>query len=176
MPARSPFALLMAAVLTLASVIDAQQRVPDPLASFQSRDALSQRATVNGVAVEFSMRIAGAQPASSPAAQVYEPPPSSGDRADSLVPIRFREGDDVVFRFAIRDATSGAPLPGAKPAAWMDLRHTGQPDTNCRTRVQELLSGSIFRRAELDLNVFYVLAMNQDATITVVDPLFGFGQ
>ena len=29
--------------------------------------------------------------------------------------------------------------------------------------------------AELDLNQFYVLALNNDATITVVDPRFGFG-
>ena len=34
----------------------------------------------------------------------------------------------------------------------------------------ELLS-----RPELDLNTYYVLALNADATITVVDPLFGFG-
>ena len=30
-------------------------------------------------------------------------------------------------------------------------------------------------RPEVDLNVYYVLALNEDATISVVDPLFGYG-
>jgi YVTN family beta-propeller protein len=30
-------------------------------------------------------------------------------------------------------------------------------------------------RAELDLNVYYVVTLNEEPTITVVDPLFGFG-
>jgi hypothetical protein len=111
------------------------------------------RLVQNGVTIEFSMHPASRAP----------------------TPGAFHEGDDVLFRFAMHD-TAGAPLRGARPAAWMDLRpEGGQGSPSCKVTVQELLSGSIFRKAELDLNVFYVLALNDDATITVVDPLFGFG-
>jgi len=90
---------------------------------------------------------------------------------------KFREGDDVGFRFTMTDTATGTPLPGANPAAWMDLRAEGQAigGLTCAGKVKELLSGSILYQAELDLNVYYVLALNDDATITVVDPLFGFG-
>jgi cytochrome oxidase Cu insertion factor (SCO1/SenC/PrrC family)/DNA-binding beta-propeller fold protein YncE len=163
------------AVTTVAVARQSSSDSPTP-ASDQVRDAASQRLTANGVVVDFSMHRVGVtsaspdQPARPQQPTVVPPDPAAG-------PTRFRDGDDVVFRFAMRDTTSGAPLTGARPAAWMDRRPpAGQPDPACKTKIQDLLSGSIFRRAELDLNVYYVLALNEDATITVVDPLFGFGQ
>jgi len=88
-----------------------------------------------------------------------------------------RPGDDVVFRFAIADTVSGTPLPGANPAAWLGLRAAGEPvgADRCTAKISSFLGGSILSAAELDLNVYYVLALNDDASITVVDPLFGFG-
>ena len=88
-----------------------------------------------------------------------------------------REGDDVRFRFFIEDTATGLPLPGLYPAAWMDLidGQRARDPRLCAERVEEFASGSILTRAELDLNVYYVLALNNDATISVVDPLFGYG-
>ena len=37
------------------------------------------------------------------------------------------------------------------------------------------LSGSLFSQPALDLNVYHVLALNADPSLTVVDPRFGFG-
>jgi DNA-binding beta-propeller fold protein YncE len=87
------------------------------------------------------------------------------------------EGDEVSVRFRITDGATGSPLRGAFPAAWMDWLPGGDEERakTCKRRVQRLLGGSIFSQSELDLNVFYVLALNEDPTITVVDPLFGFG-
>jgi len=86
-----------------------------------------------------------------------------------------REGDAVV-RFRLSDAATGTPLAGVSPAAWMDLLRGGESaGGNCTSRVKEILSESLFNRPAVDLNVYYVLALNQDATLTVVDPLFGFG-
>ena len=86
------------------------------------------------------------------------------------------EGDDARFRFRITDPT-GAPISGAYPAAWMDhlVRGIESDARLCQEKVEEFVGGSLFSQAELDLNVYYVLALNDDATITVVDPLFGFG-
>ena len=86
-----------------------------------------------------------------------------------------REGDAAV-RFRLFDAATGTPLAGAYPSAWMDLLPAGESaDAHCVQKVEEFLGGSLFSRPAVDLNVYYVLALNQDATITVVDPLFGFG-
>jgi YVTN family beta-propeller protein len=87
------------------------------------------------------------------------------------------EGQPARFRFRITDTTTGLPLSGVYPAAWMDLFVKGiEADAaSCERKVEELVGGSLFSQAELDLNVFYVVALNDDATLTVVDPLFGFG-
>lgn len=85
-----------------------------------------------------------------------------------------RPGDDAVIRFRVQDTAGQAPISGLYPAAWLDLRPPGDA-TSCQRKVQVLLEGSIFSGAELDLNVYYVLTLNDDATISVVDPLFGFG-
>lgn len=88
-----------------------------------------------------------------------------------------REGEDVLFRFAIADTTTGTPLTGLYPAAWMTLLGDGEGSdpAGCVERVEEYVGGSILEQAELDLNVYYVVALNHDPSLTVVDPLFGFG-
>lgn len=83
-------------------------------------------------------------------------------------------GDDVEVRFRITDATTGSPLPNLNPAAWIHHRPLDAAET-CADKVEAFLGGSISARAEYDLNVFYVLAMNDEPSITVVDPLFGYG-
>jgi DNA-binding beta-propeller fold protein YncE len=94
--------------------------------------------------------------------------------ADNRGPLT--SGDDVKFRFAVTDEASGGPVRGAYPAAWMDwLAGPEDRQQPCSDRVRRLLGGGLFSQAELDLNVYYVLALNHDPTITVVDPLFGFG-
>lgn len=95
--------------------------------------------------------------------------PVSGSAAE------LREGDAAV-RFQLADAATGTPLTGSYPAAWMDRLGPGdKAGDHCKEKVEEFLGGSLFNRPAVDLNVYYVLALNQDATITVVDPLFGFG-
>ncbi len=89
----------------------------------------------------------------------------------------FEEGDPVLFRFTINDTTTQAPIPGVSPAAWLDLRRKDEiPAANsCEIKAQKFITGGLFAQADLDLNDYYVLALNDDATISVVDPLFGFG-
>ncbi|RMH21815.1 MAG: cytochrome D1 [Acidobacteria bacterium] len=87
-----------------------------------------------------------------------------------------REGDPVRFRFTITDTASGTPLSSVYPAAWMDLKPAAEKvDDACQTKIEAFIGGSLLTPPELDLNVYYVLALNDDPSITVVDPLFGFG-
>jgi YVTN family beta-propeller protein len=86
-----------------------------------------------------------------------------------------RAGDDVIVRFRIADDATKTPLTGAQPAAWFYRTTPETAGKDCPDLVRELLSGNTFVRAETDLNTFYVLALNEEPTITVVDPLFGYG-
>jgi YVTN family beta-propeller protein len=91
---------------------------------------------------------------------------------------RLREGREVRFEFAITDTTSQAPLSKSYPSAWMVAKPEGSPPTTNRQaaqKVETLINGSLFTPPELDLNTFHAVTLNHNATITVVDPLFGFG-
>ena len=91
-----------------------------------------------------------------------------------------REGEDMRFEVEIRDA-SGRPMSGAFPAAWMDRlpadddTAAATADKTCKDKLSGFISGSLLFQPELDLNVYYVLTLNHDASLSVVDPLFGFG-
>lgn len=85
--------------------------------------------------------------------------------------------DDVVFRFKISDATTGAPVRGVYPAAWVARLTDGETMTQAGilAKTKSFLEGGLFSKPDIDLNAYYVLALNEDGTISVVDPLFGFG-
>lgn len=83
-------------------------------------------------------------------------------------------GDDVEISLIITDTTTKTALSSLRPGVWVDGVHQGVEET-CQDRVEAFLTGSITARPEYDLNAFYVLSMNDDATITVVDPLFSYG-
>ncbi len=87
------------------------------------------------------------------------------------------EGDGVRVRFEVTDTHTGQPLGKLYPAGWMDLLGDREPagEEECKSLVGAFIGGGFLARAELDLNVYYVLALNQDPSISVVDPLFGFG-
>ena len=86
----------------------------------------------------------------------------------------FEEKDNVLIQFTIKDTISGKGLSGAYPAAWFSRDYLIEND-QCKDKVESFLTGSILHRADLDLNVYYVLTMNEDASINVVDPLFSYG-
>lgn len=94
-----------------------------------------------------------------------------GKRAAAL-----KEGDDVAVRFRITDTATDTPLRGLRPSAWMDLRERrGIHGRECKDKIRGFVGGGLASRADVDLNAFYVLALNEDASISVVDPLFGYG-
>jgi DNA-binding beta-propeller fold protein YncE len=88
----------------------------------------------------------------------------------------FFEGEAVRFRFRITDGT-GASLKGVFPAAWLLARPAGSVTTPQMAvkKAQSMVNASLMTQADLDLNVYYVLTLNGNGTIGVVDPLFGYG-
>ncbi len=111
------------------------------------------RVVREGVAVEFSARPAGGE----------------GE---------LREGGYADVEFRITDATTGRPIQSLNPGAWMDIgqpmsAREGQPPIDCRQKVGLYLSGRVGIRPMIDLNSYYVLALNRDSSISVVDPMVG---
>lgn len=90
-------------------------------------------------------------------------------QASGLAGERLREGAFADLRFRIRDLASGQPLAGANPGAWIDqaLQHG---EMSCKARVGMYLKNSLGARPLVDLNSYFLLLMNQDASLTVVDP------
>jgi DNA-binding beta-propeller fold protein YncE len=89
-----------------------------------------------------------------------------------------KEGQETVIRFRLSDQATGTPLAGASPAAWLDTvaaARTAGGGATCTETVEQMLGGSFFRRPAVDLNAYKVLALNDDATVAVIDPLSGFG-
>lgn len=90
------------------------------------------------------------------------------------------EGQEARISLKITDKLTGTPLTGLYPGGWMD--HAGAQaapggvlPADCKKKIEAFIGGSMLSRPELDLNTYYVLALNEDATISVVDPLFGYG-
>jgi YVTN family beta-propeller protein len=75
----------------------------------------------------------------------------------------------------ITDAHSGEPISGLFPAGWLDLLPAEAEPADCKTKVAAFLGGTLLAKPEGDLNLYHVLALNDDASLTVVDPQFGFG-
>ena len=87
-----------------------------------------------------------------------------------------RAGDAVSVQFRVEDLNRTG-LAGLFPAAWIHPSDSSdeQSDELCLNKTKAFIGGSLLSRAEIDLNVYYVLTLNDDASISVVDPLFGFG-
>lgn len=134
----------LALFLRLAAAADAPAAPPDADSD--------RRLARNGVVVQFS-----AQPVEKTARGLME-----GDIAD--------------VRFRISDEATGQPVRGVAPGAWMDMAHliqgqAGTDQKSCKDKVSLYLKGVVGMRPMLDLNSYFVVLMNNDASISVVDPL-----
>jgi len=96
--------------------------------------------------------------------------------AEPNKPSELMEAKEATVRFKIHDKTTKTPLSGVKPAVWLSQRTEGETDPQiCREKVQSFLQGSLRSRPDVDLNTYFLLALNEEANISVIDPLLGFG-
>lgn len=91
-----------------------------------------------------------------------------------------QDGDDILLGFRVKDTATGAPMTSLSPAAWIDP-HTPpvqgalvKPGTSCQDKIKQFLQGSLAYRPEMDLNTYYILALNDKKSISVIDPHLGF--
>jgi YVTN family beta-propeller protein len=86
-------------------------------------------------------------------------------------------GEEATVRFKIVETSGGKALSNLRPIAWVDQRQTTQRPASqeCREKVQSFLQSSFNKRPTVDLNAYFILALNNEANISVIDPLSGFG-
>ncbi|BDG04032.1 cytochrome D1 domain-containing protein [Anaeromyxobacter oryzae] len=144
--------LLLSAVLAAAFPTARAAGAPRP-AEPAAKPGEASRLVRDGVVIEFSLE------------KVSGP--------DGKGPLM--EGDYAEARFRMTDASSGRPVPGLKPAAWLDMAGVvgGRQGESraCKDKVALYLQGSVGIRPMVDLNSYYLLVMNQDASVSVIDPV-----
>lgn len=88
-----------------------------------------------------------------------------------------RVDEPIAVRLAVRDGVSTMPLSALTPAAWLHRVAPGEePDpAACQRRAESFLGGSLLSAPTVDLNIFSVLTLDEDSTLSVLDPRFGFG-
>jgi len=79
-------------------------------------------------------------------------------------------------RFTIKNEASGEPLRAANPGAWMDMSQVlqgrpGAEQKSCKDKVSLYLQGAVGMRPMADLNSYFVVVLNADPSLSVVDPL-----
>jgi YVTN family beta-propeller protein len=92
------------------------------------------------------------------------------------------EEDVVRLGFRITDSASGATLSGLRPSAWLDHREarkgleTAQTpaSASCQEKIRWFLQGSLALQPSMDLNTYYILALNDKPNISVINPQLGF--
>jgi len=101
----------------------------------------------------------------------------SGVAVDFKIDGSLREGEPARVHVTLTNESTSTPVAGARPGAWFTPAGNEPPlDRNrCTARVAAFAGGNMLTRPTVDLNSYYVVALNGDATLTVVDPLFGFG-
>jgi len=78
---------------------------------------------------------------------------------------------DVAFR--ITDAATGEPVSPLEPAVWIDPIAKTASVPECTERLKRYTQGTLSFQAAVDLNKFFILVMNNDQTISVIDPILG---
>jgi len=152
------FLVLLFAVVA----VKAQQPAPPPIPKLEPPNSLAkvptpptraQKVVQQGIAIEFTVD------------------PSAKDGT------KVRAGEDANVEFKVTDTTTGTPVKGLNLSAWLSLREGEKaPDAaQCRAKIQSYLTGSMRARPEVDLNSYYILALNKSADISVIDPLLSFG-
>lgn len=86
------------------------------------------------------------------------------------------EGALTELRFKLTDERSGKALLGNKPAAWLDIGASlhgkaGSEQRECKEKIGLYLKGAVGIRPLVDLNGYFLVVMNRDNSITVIDPM-----
>jgi DNA-binding beta-propeller fold protein YncE len=171
-PRRRLMAVVTALSLSCGFSVVASLAAQKGVKETEGRPAVTSRIVQQGMTIDFEVAAREGLPASDRRndRQRGRGRRAGGDRV-------LRAGDTVDIGFTVRDAGSGNPISGVNPASWLALSATRGDGSraDCGDLVRSALGSSFLSQPALNLNAYYVLALNADATISVIDPLSGVG-
>jgi DNA-binding beta-propeller fold protein YncE len=96
-------------------------------------------------------------------------------RLDAVGGGPLKTGGDVRLRVSLSTSHDGSPIPRALPGVWLDAADAGMTQTEapdqCRQRITRYVrANNVSPQSLADLNGYDVLALNADASISVLDP------
>lgn len=97
---------------------------------------------------------------------------SADPAADGAAAQTLTEGQYAEVRFEVTDEETGAPVSPLEPAVWIG-RMTGSAPISCRDQLSGYLQGMLATQADVDLNKYFILVLNDDRSISVIDPMLG---
>jgi YVTN family beta-propeller protein len=85
-------------------------------------------------------------------------------------PLKDNENHKISLKLA--DNTTGKDVKNLKPRMWLTLRRSEQvaTETSCNAKIKNFLSGQLATRADIDLNSYLLITLNQDKTVSFIDP------
>jgi DNA-binding beta-propeller fold protein YncE len=133
----------------------AQNKSPTPPTASAESSRAPQTYTRQGASVEFSIE-----------------PLATGQRKSA----ELLAGTEARVQFKILDTNGGQILSNLRPTAWLDQRESARtPDAReCREKIQSFLQPDFNKRPTIDLNAYFILTLNREPNISVIDPLSGF--
>ena len=83
-----------------------------------------------------------------------------------------RAGEQATVEVRLTEIQTGQPMINLHPRAWMQARRAGDApsDAECREKVGSFVAGALPLRADVDLNAFVVVTLNDDKTLTFINP------
>ncbi len=83
------------------------------------------------------------------------------------------EGEYARVSFRLSDAATNGPVRSLYPGVWIDASAPTKEgeEMSCKERISVYLKRVMGMGPYLDLNNYYILVMNRDASIAVIDPL-----
>ena len=77
------------------------------------------------------------------------------------------------LELSIMGTETGAPMKGLRPAVWLDRHRDGS--VTCKEKINSFLQASLAYRPDVDLSSYYIVTLNDDASVSVIDPVLGLG-
>jgi len=97
------------------------------------------------------------------------------DSAEQNAKAPLREGDNARVQFTIQDALTKEPVKGLHPAVWMERQNSQGKAVSCQERINSYLQSQLTFKPEINFNSYFVLSLNDHASISVIDPINGYG-
>ncbi|HYV04080.1 MAG TPA: YncE family protein [Blastocatellia bacterium] len=117
--------------------------------------SISQRYEYQGMLIEFSI---------------------NAIKGDSGKDAGLVAGADATVSFRVTDKSTGQPIRGLRPNAWISGRvaEHAPNEAECKDSIRAFMAGRLSTRADMDLNGYSMLTLNHDNTITFINPQIAF--